>query len=448
MNFLRIGSIALVAAAVGFGAAWWLSGAPASDQDATSEREVLYWAAPMDPNFRSDKPGKSPMGMDLVPVYADSADAAAADGPGLRIDPVVVNNIGVKTAPVARGTLHRNIETVGLVTPDEERVSHVHVRAEGWIERLAADTEGQAVERGEELFQIYSPALVSAQSEYLQALNTGSDALIDAARRRLLALGMLPQQIEAVKQRRSVEESFEIRAPQDGFLLMLSVREGMYVQPGTTIMSLADLSEVWVDVDVFEKHIDWVREGQEAHMRLPFAPERVWTGLVDYVYPTIRPESRTARVRLRFDNPGLVLKPNMYAEVTLKVAPRRDALHVPTQAVIRAGGQSRVILALEDGRFRPAEVETGIESEGRTEIVASLSGDERVVVSGQFLIDSEASLDASLLRMLGDSSASTEEAGANGAEPGHAGHEDQGAPQGEGEDDIDRDSGHAHGDAS
>ena len=142
MNFLRIGSIALVAAAVGFGAAWWLSGAPASDQDATSEREVLYWAAPMDPNFRSDKPGKSPMGMDLVRVYADSADAAAADGPGLRIDPVVVNNIGVKTAPVARGTLHRNIETVGLVTPDEERVSHVHVRAEGWIERLAADTEG------------------------------------------------------------------------------------------------------------------------------------------------------------------------------------------------------------------------------------------------------------------------------------------------------------------
>jgi len=174
----------------------------------------------------------------------------------------------------------------------------------------------------------------------------------------------------------------------------------MFVEPGNTIMSLADLSEVWVDVDVFEQQIDWVQTGQTARMRLPFAPDRVWQGKVDYVYPTIRPETRSARVRLAFDNPDLALKPNMYAHVEIEAAPRRDVLHVPNQAVIRSGDGARVIVALGDGRFRPAEVATGLESEGRIEILRGLAADERVVVSGQFLIDSEASLDASLLRML------------------------------------------------
>lgn len=403
MTTTRILLAAIVGAAVGWAAASWFgggSGDPSSAAaDGDGQREVLYWVAPMDPNYRSDGPGKSPMGMDLVPVYADG-QASGSDEPALRIDPAVVNNIGVKTAPVARGTLHRHIDTVGYVTPDADRVSHVHVRAEGWIEQLQADTEGDAVSRDAALFEIYSPALASAQDEYLQALRAGGAQLIEASERRLAALGMNAGQIRAVRTSGSASENLTVTSPQDGYLLELNVREGMFVEPGNTIMSLADLSEIWVDVDVFEQQIDWVRRGQTARMRLPFAPDRVWQGTVDYVYPTIRPETRSARVRLAFDNPDLVLKPNMYANVEIEAAPRRDVLHVPAPAVIRSGDASRVILALGGGRFRPADVATGLESEGRIEILRGLSAGERVVVSSQFLIDSEASLDASLLRML------------------------------------------------
>ncbi len=402
MNPTRTILLAAVAAAIGFALAWLLTGAGPADrtEPSTTEREILYWVAPMDPNYRSDEPGKSPMGMDLVPVYADGPGSGDDESPGLRIDPVVVNNIGVKTTPVQRGNLHRHIETVGYVVPDADLVSHVHVRAEGWIERLYAQTEGDAVAAGETLFEIYSPALASAQDEYLQALRAGAAGLIDAAARRLAALGMAPGQIEALRRAGRPRELFAVRAPRDGYLMELNVREGMYVQPGTTIMSLADLSQIWVDVDVFEQQIDWVRAGQVATMRLPFAPERVWQGRVDYVYPTIRPETRSARIRLTFDNPDLALKPNMYADVAIEAEPRSDVLTVPSQAVIRTGGQPRVILALPDGRFRPAQVETGVESEGAVEIRRGLAQGERVVVSSQFLIDSEASLEASLLRML------------------------------------------------
>ncbi|MBK80986.1 MAG: efflux transporter periplasmic adaptor subunit [Gammaproteobacteria bacterium] len=406
MNASKTLMLTVAAAAAGFVLAWVLFGAGPAGRNAGAgaEREILYWVAPMDPNYRSDEPGKSPMGMDLVPVYADERGGRDDPSPGLRIDPVIVNNIGVKTAPVRRGDLHRHVETVGYVVPDADLVSHVHVRAEGWIERLYADTEGDPVTAGDSLFDIYSPALASAQDEYLQALRAGSAALIDAATRRLAALGMAPEQIEAVRRAGSARELFAVRAPRDGYLMELNVREGMYVQPGTTIMSLADLSEIWVDVDVFEQQIDWVRAGQTATMRLPFAPERLWQGRVDYVYPTIRPETRSARIRLTFDNPDLALKPNMYADVAIEAEPRSNVLYVPSQAVIRTGGQPRVILALPDGRFRPAQVETGVESEGAVEIRRGLAEDERIVVSGQFLIDSEASLEASLLRMLDEPS--------------------------------------------
>jgi Cu(I)/Ag(I) efflux system membrane fusion protein len=403
MNTTRILLAAAVGVVLGWAAAALLGGSNGEHDSAAAggdgEREVLYWVAPMDPNYRSDEPGKSPMGMDLVPVYADDQLPDSGE-PALRIAPAVVNNIGVKTAGVARGTLHRHIDTVGYVTPDADRVSHVHVRAEGWIEQLEADTEGDAVSRDAALFEIYSPALASAQDEYLQALRAGGSKLIEASERRLAALGMNAGQIRALRASGRARKNLTVTSPQDGYLLELNVREGMFVEPGNTIMSLADLSEIWVDVDVFEQQIDWVQMGQTARMRLPFAPDRVWQGTVDYVYPTIRPETRSARVRLAFDNPDLVLKPNMYANVEIEADPRRDVLHVPAQAVIRSGDTSRVILALGDGRFRPAEVATGLESEGRIEILRGLSAGERVVVSSQFLIDSEASLDASLLRMI------------------------------------------------
>ncbi|MCA1779768.1 MAG: efflux RND transporter periplasmic adaptor subunit [Xanthomonadaceae bacterium] len=419
MNSSRWIVTVLAGAVIGFASAWWIfsqdrDSGSAAGESFSGERDILYWVAPMDPNYRRDEPGKSPMGMDLVPVYVNGEGGDSAT-PSIRIDPAVINNIGVQIAEVQRGTLARRIDTVGFITPDADRVAHVHVRTEGWIERLEADNEGEAVTRGDVLFEIYSPALVSAQDEYLQARRVGQQAMINASRQRLFALGMSADQVAALERSGEVRQRFSVRSPQDGYVMELNVREGMFVQPGTTIMSLADLSEIWVDVDVFEQQIDWVESGQRASMQLPFAPQRVWRGEVDYVYPTIRPESRTARVRLSFENPDLQLKPNMYATVGIEVAPREDVVHVPTQAVIRTGRQERVMLALGEGRFRPAEVRTGLESDGRTEIVEGLSPGERIVVSSQFLIDSEASMDASLLRMLGEDN--------SGGKMDHSGHD-------------------------
>lgn len=426
MNHKAVLGVAVTALLAGIGVGVWLadtgSQRPGAEVATGDTREILYWVAPMDPSYRRDRPGKSPMGMDLVPVYADEVGATDDNQSSLRIDPTVINNIGVKTAPAERGTLYRKIETVGFIAPDAERIEHIHVRAEGWIEELAADTEGDRVDAGQLLFRIYSPALVSAQDEYLQALRSGQAALIRAAATRLRALGMRADQVEALKSRGEARQLFDVRALIDGFVMELNVRQGMFVQPGTTIMSLADLSTVWVDVDVFENQIDWVAQGQTAYMRLSSAPGREWTGTVDYVYPTIRPESRTARVRLAFDNPDLVLKPNMYAKVRIDGTPRHDVVHVPSQAVIRAGGNERVILALGEGRFRPAQVRTGLESAGRVEIIDGLAEGEIVVISSQFLIDSEASLDASLLRL------SEEAPDPDRAPAGHAMEHDGGEP--------------------
>jgi len=380
----------------------------------------------MDPEYRRDAPGKSPMGMDLVPVYADR------EKPGqdaLRIRPGVLNSIGAKSDSIARRDLSLPFTAPGVVRPDADRVAHIHVRTEGWIEKLHVNAEGDSVREGDLLFEIYSPALVSAQEEYLQANRTGNQSLLRASRIRLHALGMSDQQVDALRQRGSSRRLFTVEAPRDGYVMELNVRQGMYVQPGDTIISIADLSSVWVEVDLFEGQIAWVETGQQAQIRLPFsATDREWTGEVDYVYPTMRAETRTGRVRLAFDNPDLALKPNMYASVSIAADPHRNALAVPTQSIIRTGDGKRVILALGEGRFRPARVETGLEVDGMTEILAGLAEDERIVVSGQFLIDSEASVDASLLRMSDESENSMGEESMDHGDMDHGDmdHEDMG----------------------
>lgn len=393
----------LAAMLLGFAAAWLLLPDKRSPQQVgkpvPASREVLYWVAPMDPNYRRDQPGKSPMGMDLVPVYAD-AGSTQGEQPSVRIDPVMINNIGVKTTTVRRGDLPRQINTVGHITPNEHRLAHVHVRSEGWIEELAVHTEGARVSQGDVLFEFYAPALVSAQREYLQALGMQQSGLIAASAERLRALGLDPEQISALRSSRQVQRLIAVRADRDGFVMALNVRHGMYVTPDLMIMSIADLSSVWVDVDVFEQHSAWLQPGQSARMQLPFAPDRIWSGRVDYIYPTLRASSRTLRARLVFDNADLSLKPNMYASVQIDAETLHDVLLVPHQAVIRGADQQRVMLALDGGRFRPAQVQTGVESGDLVQIRAGVHEGERIVVSGQFLLDSEASMDAGLLRML------------------------------------------------
>lgn len=364
---------------------------------AEQERSVLYYRNPMNPAITSPVPAKDSMGMDYIPVYADAA--ADAQGAVVRIDPAVVQNLGVRTGPVTRGRLWRRIDTVGNIGYDEQRVTHVHMRAEGWIEHLRVNFVGARVEQGEVLFEIYSPSLANAQEELLQALRVGQADLIGASRERLRLLGVDAGQIRALESSRKVASRIAVRAPQTGVVTEMNVRDGMYVTPDTIVMSLADLSSVWLLADVFERQAAWVAVGQTAEVRLPYRPGEVFAGEVDFVYPSLDPKTRSLRARLRFDNPGEVLKPGMYANVQIFAEPKDGVLSVPQQALIRSGRTDRVILALGEGRFRAVNVIAGMESGDWIEIREGLQEGDQVVVSGQFLIDSEASIKASALRM-------------------------------------------------
>ena len=362
---------------------------------AGTEKKVLYWVAPMDPNFRSAKPGKSPMGMDLVPVYQDSS----SDGDAVTISAAVENNLGVRTEKAKVRPLWRRVEATGYVGFDETRISHINTRVQGWIVSLRVNSEGERVQKGDLLFELYSPEIVNAQKEYLQALNRGGAKLVSGAQEKLRALGMISSEVKALAQRGTASENIKIIAPQDGVVASLSVREGMFIQPNTTIMSLADLSSVWMQAEVFESQADWVAVGQAAEARLDYLPGSVFSGQVDYVYPVLDPVTRNLRVRLRFDNPNERLKPNMYARVSVYGRLKPNALSVPREALIRAPGHDRIVVAVGDGRFHVHEVMTGMESGEFVEILAGISENDEIVTSAQFLIDSEASLAGSIKRL-------------------------------------------------
>jgi len=349
----------------------------------SGEKEVLYWVAPMDPNYKRDKPGKSPMGMDLVPVYA--GDELSSDA--VTISPAVENNLGVRTAPATVRPLWRRIEATGYVGFDEKRISHINLRTQGWITRLLVDAEGERVKKGD------------AQKEYLQASKRSDSRLKAGSVEKLLALGMNRAGIEALAKRGRASDDIRVTAPQDGIITDLNIREGMFVQPNTTIMSLADLSSVWLQAEIFESQAEWVAAGQAAEARLDYLPGEVFTGQVDYVYPVLDPKTRTLRVRLLFENPGERLKPNMYARVSIYGKLHPNALSIPREALIRAPDRDRVVVALGDGKFRVYEVLTGMESGEFVEILAGIEEGDEIVTSAQFLLDSEASLAGSIQRL-------------------------------------------------
>ena len=393
-----ITGVALAALLAGFlaGRSMTPAGGPATGEPGTAEREILYWVAPMDPNFRRDEPGKSPMGMDLVPVYADEVDAT----PGtVKIDPTVVNNLGVRTAVAEKSALPRRIETVGYVNFDEETLQHVHTRVDGWIEKLAVTATGDPVKKGELLFELYSPTLVNAQQEYLTAVRSSNKVLLDASRDRLTALGVTDREITRLRQNQSPSQRVRVYADTDGVIAHLGVREGIYITPATEVMSVARLDQVWVHAEVFERQSAWVEPGLPALVELDYLPGKTWQGTVDYVYPELDPKTRTLRVRIRFDNEGETLRPNMFARVFLLAAGTEPVVHVPREALVRGGSVDRVVLALGDGRFRAVPVHVGMESGDRIAILHGLAEGDRVVTSGQFLIDSESNIGSALDRM-------------------------------------------------
>ena len=363
------------------------------------DKNILYWVALMDPTYRRDEPGKSPMGMDLVPVY-EGGDEDMEDGISIvKIKPEVINNLGVRTTRVERGPLWKRIGTVGYIDYDETRINHIHTRVEGWIEKLNVRAEGQQVKRGQLLFELYSPLMVNAQEEYLQAVASGNRILSEASREKLAALGISKSQIDRLEKEKKVTQNIRFYAPQSGVLINLGVREGMYIKPETQILSLANLDSIWLLAEVFERQANWVETGQNAEAELPSMPGVIWKGDVEYIYPDLDPVTRTLRVRLRFDNSEEKLMPNMYAHVTIFGEEKKDVLSIPLEALIRDADQERVIRALGDGRFQAQEVVAGMESGGWIEITSGLNEGDEIVVSSQFLIDSESNLKSSLNRM-------------------------------------------------
>lgn len=367
-----------------------------------AERQVLYWVAPMDPNYRRDKPGKSPMGMDLNPVYADNNGGDGnANAPGIRVDPAVAANLGMRTAMVRVGALQPRLESVGYVEYDERGMSMVHTRTEGWIERLRVSAEGDAVEKGEALFDLFSPKLVSAQREYLTALQSNNALLIKASKERLKSLGLDTAARRRLEKDRQVQERIVQYAPRAGVVQKLAVREGMFVMPGTLTLTLADLSTAWVQVEIFERDAGLVQKGQLASAAVDAYPGEIWEGRVDYVYPEVDPLTRTMRVRLAFDNEARRLKPNMFARVAIATQLRPAAVLVPAAAVIRSGAGARVVIASEDNRFEVVPVTLGMEAGGEIEVLSGLEANAKVVTSAQFLIDSEANVGAESSRLAG-----------------------------------------------
>jgi Cu(I)/Ag(I) efflux system membrane fusion protein len=413
---LRVGLLgALLGASVAGGFSYWLgsraTAPPASV--AAPERKPLFYRNPMNPQITSAVPAKDEMGMDYIPVYADG-DAAGAVAGTVRIDPVTVQNIGVRTAQVERRTMSRVINTVGRIDYDEQRLFQLHPKTEGWIEELRVDTTGAPVKRNEILLSIYSPQLVSTQQEYVLALanlemleaspfedvRQGAAELVDTVVERLRLMDVPEHQIDELRQTRQVKKQLHIHAPAEGIVIKVGARQGQYVTPGEQLYAIADLRKVWLFVDIYEDELPWVRVGDEAVMTVMAAPGQTFRGRLTYVYPYAEAETRTVKVRMEFDNPGLLLKPNMFANVTIQASPRAEAVAVPTEAIVRSGLREKVFVVREAGKFEPRDVTIGVSSEGWTEVRDGIEPGERVVVSAQFLIDSESKLREAASKML------------------------------------------------
>jgi Cu(I)/Ag(I) efflux system membrane fusion protein len=376
------------------------------------ERKILYWRAPMDPSYISDKPGKSPMGMDLVPVYADEVVA----GPEITIDPATIQNMGIRTTTVRRGHLTKTIRTVGRVDYNEEGLTFINTKFEGWIERLYVNETGVQVNKGDPLFDVYSPKLYSAQEEYLAALRgvarlsestmpearEQAEQLVEASRVQLKYFDISDAQIDELRRTQELKKTLTIHSPASGIATEKMALEGMYVKPGMRLYTLADLSTVWVYVDVYEYELPWIHVGQDAEMKLPYIPDRVYHGQVRYIYPYLEEKTRVIHVRLAFPNPELALKPGMYASVVLDSELDRQAVLIPREGYIDSGIRQVAFLALPGGTFQPRNIEVGVQAEDdMVEVRQGLEPGDEVVVSGQFLLDSESKLREAIEKMLG-----------------------------------------------
>jgi membrane fusion protein, copper/silver efflux system len=369
-------------------------------EHALKHADPLY-RCPMHPEIIRDEPGKCPIcGMDLVKV-----ERAAGSGGGteIRISPAVVNNLGVRTAPVLRGGLARRGEVVGFVEFDERRVQQVRPRAEGWVEGLSVRALGETVKAGQLLFTLYSPMLENAQQEYLDALQVGNQDMIAASRDRLRALGLDAGTPARLAKSGRAAGRVAFHAPIAGVITELEAREGAMLSPAMVAMTITELGSLWVIAEVPESQSAWLQPGTQAEVRFPSLPGEPVQGEVEYVYPELSMETRTLRARITLDEPPSGIRPNMLANISLVGTTGAEVVHIPRSALIRGGGGDRVVVALGEGRFAVRPVVAGLESGDRVTIREGLAQGEQVVVAAQFLLDSEANLAAGLERLQGGS---------------------------------------------
>ncbi len=408
------------------------AGSSAQPKKAPGERKVKYYKSSMNPGETSPTPRKDSMGMDMVPVYEE--EAAAGESSTIEIDPVTTQNMGIRTATVTRGPLRRVIRTVGVVDYNETALADVTTKFKGWVEKLYVDVTGQQVHRGEPLFEVYSPELYTAQREYLVALEGGTNApgaasLRTSALTKLKFFDISNEQIAELERTRQPQKTLRILAPQDGFVVEKMVVEGQMVDAGMKIYRLADLGLVWVQAQVYEQDLAYVKLGQEATVTLSYLPDREFRGRVTYIYPNVDEKTRTARVRMEFHNPGYFLKPGMFATVRVTSELEPSALLVPDMAVLRSGEKTTVFVALEGGKFDPRTVTLGLQAENDTyQVLSGLKEGEKIVTSGQFMLDSESQLREAVQKMLEPKQAGTSAPAAQASEaagPGTnaAGHE-------------------------
>jgi len=376
----------------------------------SGERKIKYWKSSMDPTFVSDKPGKDAMGMDLVPVYEDEVQQQA-----ISIDPVTVQNMGLRTAVVQKQKLARTIRTVGHIDYNEELRYTINTKISGWIEKLYVDKTGEMVKKEQPLLEIYAPELVSTQQEYLLAVKNyqylkessfseakrGAEQLLESTRRRLLYWDITPEQIEKLEKSNEVKKTLVLFAPADGVVTEKNVTDGARVEAGMDLFKIAGLSTVWVLAHIYEFELPYLKLGQKAYLESPYIPGEKIEGKVTYIYPYLDQMVRDVKVRIEVSNPGLKLKPEMYANVVIASELSGERVVIPEEAVIRSGKREIVFIDLGEGKYLPREVVTGVSGEGHViEIKQGLRPNDRIVVSAQFMLDSESKTQEAIKKML------------------------------------------------
>ncbi len=384
---------------------------PVYEESKEEEREVLFYRNPMNPDITSPTPAKDWMGMDYIPVYADASVEASGT---VNIDPVVVQNIGVRTKPVVRKDISRTIRAVGRVDVNEEKITRLHPKVEGWVEEIFIETTGELVEVDDMLMGFYSPKLVASQQEYVLALagrgslgsssieevKRGADQLLQSSLERLRFFDVPEHQLRELEETRKVKRSLHIHSPVAGTIINVGVRQGQYITPQTEIYQITDLSEVWVYIDVYDYDLPWVRMGDKVELTLASLPGEVFTGVLSYIFPYAEANTRTTKLRVGFDNPEYRLRPEMFADALIHADPLEDVLVIPSEAVVRSGEGTQVFVMRGEGKFEPRDVSLGIASGNETVVLRGVSEGEQVVASAQFLIDSESKLKEATAKML------------------------------------------------